>query len=57
MLLNCSTASTDSTTHIEKTSRKGASEREQPNRSVVKMFYTLSTTVTGQVGKYTIWFT
>ncbi len=36
MLLNCSTAPRDNTIHIEKTSQKGAPEREQPNRSVVK---------------------
>ncbi len=35
MLLNC-TELRDSTTNIEKTSRKGTPEREQPNRSVVK---------------------
>ncbi len=35
MLLNHSIAPRDSATDIEKTSQKGAPEREQPNRSVV----------------------
>ncbi len=35
MLLNRSTVSRDSATDIKKTSRKGAPERERPNRSVV----------------------
>ncbi len=37
MLLDRSTALRDSATDIGKTSQKGTSEREQPNRSVVKM--------------------
>ncbi len=37
MLLNRSTAPRDSTTDIEKTSRKGAAERKRPSRSVAKM--------------------
>ncbi len=37
MLLNRSTTPRDSATDIEKTSRKGAPERERPNRSVVKI--------------------
>ncbi len=37
MILNCSTAPRDSATDIEKTARKGAPERERPNRSTVKM--------------------
>ncbi len=37
MLLNRSTAARDSTTNIEKTSQKGAPERERPNKSEVKM--------------------
>ncbi len=38
MLLNCSNTPRNSTTNIEKTSRKGgALERERPNRSVVKI--------------------
>ncbi len=36
MSLNRSTAPRDSATDIEKTSRKGAPERERPNRRVVK---------------------
>ncbi len=36
MLLNRSTTLRDSATDIEKISRKGAPERERPNRSVVK---------------------
>ncbi len=36
MLLNCSTAPKGSATEIEKTSGKGAPERERPNISVVK---------------------
>ncbi len=36
MLLNHSTAPRDSATDIEKTSQKGALERERPNRTVVK---------------------
>ncbi len=36
MLLNRNTVPRDSATDIEKTSRKGTSERERPNRSVVK---------------------
>ncbi len=36
MLLNHSTIPWNSTTDIEKTSRKGTPEREQPNRSVLK---------------------
>ncbi len=35
MLLNRATIPRDSATSIEKTSQKGAPEREQPNRSVV----------------------
>ncbi len=35
MLLNCSIAPRDSATDIEKISRKGAPEGEQPNRSAV----------------------
>ncbi len=38
MLLNRSTAPRDSATEIEKTSQKGALERERPNRSVVKTY-------------------
>ncbi len=38
MLLNHSTTPRDSITDIEKTSRKGALKREQPNRSVVKIY-------------------
>ncbi len=37
MLLNCSAAPRDSATDIEKTSPKGAPERERPNRSLVKI--------------------
>ncbi len=37
MLLNRSTAPRNSVTDIENTSRKGAPERERPNRSLVKM--------------------
>ncbi len=36
MLLNCSTTPKDSATDIEKICQKGASEGEQPNRSIVK---------------------
>ncbi len=39
MLLNHSTTPRDSATDIEKTSRKSAPEREQPNKSVVKRLY------------------
>ncbi len=37
ILLNRSTALRDSATDIKKTSRKGAPEREWPNRSIVQM--------------------
>ncbi len=36
IMLNCTTTPRDSATDIEKKSRKGAPEREQPNRSVLK---------------------
>ncbi len=39
ILLNHTTALTDSATDIEKTSRKDAPERERPHRSVVKSLY------------------
>ncbi len=41
MLLNRYTAPRDSATNIEKTAQKGAREREQPNRSVVKKIYVM----------------
>ncbi len=37
MVLSYCTAPRDSATDIEKTSQKGTLEREQPNRSVVKI--------------------
>ncbi len=39
MLLNRSTTMRDSATDIENTTRKGAPEREHPNRSVVKIYF------------------
>ncbi len=42
MLLNRSATSRDGATDIEKTSQKAAPEREWPNRSLVKIYYTPS---------------